>query len=230
MLSDDLTKSRPADESTSGFAQIKQNSAVGSVHDSSYMKRLRLRQELKLLKNNIIFGLTLGWVLTIVGAFKSWILCETGLAYIMFSLGVCFLGVTLLLPNLNSYPQSFMKKIGTFFGTNVFKIIISAVYFLTILPAGLLYQKKHGCIPFYKWDVEKPASIEGWTDKLSSAESTAPSGLNLPGWLQPLQVVSYFIFHSELIFLPCLILLLLLGLIGVFVQSSALAPFIYTLF
>lgn len=202
----------------------------GSVRTSDYVKRLQIRQEYQLLKTHVIFGLTMGWMLTLTGAFRTYILMEGGPSTVILALGVAFLVITLIAPNQMAYPQNLLKTIAEFVGTYLFKGVLSLVYFLTILPAGLIYQKKNGGVPFYAWTDEKPATIEGWADKISSDEKTKSAGSDLPSWLQPLQVVSYFILHSEMIFLPCLILLLLLGLIGIFVQSSALAPFIYTLF
>jgi hypothetical protein len=205
-------------------------SARGSAHVSGYMRRLHLRREKAALKNNVIFGLTFGWVFTLMGLFKSWILLEGAVAGAILAVGLAFLAATLVAPGLMVYPQRVMKAIATFVGTNLFKGILCIVYFLTILPAGLVYQKQNKHVPFYSWTDGKAPAIEGWTVKESSDEHGSAGQYKLPGWLQPLQVVAYFATHSQLLFLPCLIILLMLGMIGIFVQSSALAPFIYTLF
>ncbi|MCC7527884.1 MAG: hypothetical protein IT342_05140 [Candidatus Melainabacteria bacterium] len=204
--------------------------ARGSSHANDYMRRLQLRRERAALKNNVIFGLTFGWVLTLMGTFKTWILLEGAPAMLLLAAGLAFLTTTLAAPSLMIYPHRVMKAIATFVGTNLFKGILIVVYFVTILPAGLIYQKKNSHEPFYSWSVDKPLCIEGWTDKETSDESGRTSQYVLPLWLSPLQVLVYFARHSQLLFLPCLIVLLMLGLIGIFVQSSALAPFIYTLF
>ncbi|MBA3994676.1 MAG: hypothetical protein C0469_14255 [Cyanobacteria bacterium DS2.3.42] len=218
-----IEKDRAKQTSTIG------RSAKGSAHVSGYMKRLNLRKERAALKNNVIFGLTFGWVFTLMGAFKTWILLEGGVAPLLFAVGLAFLGTTLIAPGLMVYPHRVMKAIATFVGTNLFKAVLTVIYFVTILPAGLVYQKKNNHEPFYSWS-DKPPAIEGWTDKEASDENGKTSQYSMPGWLQPLSVVIYFARHSQLLFLPCLIILLMLGLVGVFVQSSALAPFIYTLF
>jgi hypothetical protein len=205
-------------------------SVKGSAHVSGYMKRLNLRREQAALKNNVIFGLTIGWVFTLLGAFKTWILLEGGVAPLLFAVGLAFLGTTLIAPGLMVYPHRVMKAIATFVGTNLFKAVLTVIYFVTILPAGLIYQKKNNHEPFYSWSDSNPPAIEGWTNKEASDENGKTSEYSLPGWLQPLSVVIYFARHSQLLFLPCLIILLMLGLVGIFVQSSALAPFIYTLF
>ncbi|MBA3859590.1 MAG: hypothetical protein C0507_22010 [Cyanobacteria bacterium PR.3.49] len=205
-------------------------SARGSAHVNGYMKRLQIRTEKAALKNNVIFGLTFGWVLTLMGVFKSWILLEGAVANAILGAGLVFLATTLIAPGLMVYPQRVMKAIATFVGTNLFKGVLCVVYFLTILPAGLIYQKQNNHVPFYSWTGDKAPVIEGWTVKESSDEHGSAGQYKLPGWLQPLQVVAYFARHSQLLFLPCLIVLLMLGMIGIFVQSSALAPFIYTLF
>lgn len=199
-----------------------------------YLRRLYHRREYQELKTNIIFGLTIGWVFTLTGTFKTFFLLEGGIAPVMLGAGLTSLAVTLIAPHLMAYPQSFMKKIATVVGTALFKAILTAVYFAAVLPAGLTYQRFKGQDPFYYWDSTPPATIEGWVNKDSTASvlSSQPGRKAAGGLaiLQPLQVFSYFIYHSEWIFLPCLIILLVLGLVGIFVQSTALAPFIYTLF
>ncbi len=212
------------------LAQVSSRQAKGSAHVSGYIKRLQLRKQHQELKNNVIFGLTLGWVFALMGAFKTWILLEGGMAPVLLFVGLAFLATTLTAPGLMIYPHRIMKGIATFVGTNLFKGVLTVIYFLTILPAGLVYQKKNNHEPFYSWSEQKPARIEGWADKHASDENGGTTQYVMPSWLQPLQVVTYFARHSTLLFLPCLIVLLMLGLIGIFVQSSALAPFIYTLF
>lgn len=224
-----MTKSAVA-EKTSPILLKANRQVRGSAHVTDYMRRLQLRKERAALKNNVIFGLTFGWVLTLMGAFKSWILLEGGLSPLLLVAGVAFLTITLAAPGLMIYPHRLMKAIAAFVGTNLFKGILIFVYFITILPAGLIFQKKNNHEPFYCWSVDKPLCIEGWTTKEASDENGKTTQYVLPAWLQPLQVVIYFARNSQLLFLPCLIVLLMLGLIGVFVQSSALAPFIYTLF
>lgn len=223
-----IERERERDRANRGSAIGR--SVKGSAHVSGYIKRLNLRREQAALKNNVIFGLTIGWVFALMGAFKTWILLEGGVAPLLFALGLAFLSTTLIAPGLMVYPHRVMKAIATFVGTNLFKAVLTVIYFVTIFPAGLIYQKKNNHEPFYSWSDGKPPAIEGWTDKVASDENGKTSEYLLPGWLQPLSVVIYFARHSQLLFLPCLIILLMLGLVGVFVQSSALAPFIYTLF
>lgn len=225
-----MTKSVLVEKEESAQKAKSSRSKKGSAHVSGYMKRLLARRQHAALKNNVIFGLTIGWVFTLTGAFKTWILLESGFAPALFSLGVLFLATTLVAPGLMVHPHRVMKAIATFVGTGLFKAVLMLIYFATILPAGYLYQKKNHHVPFYSWTNEKPARIEGWADKAASDENGKSTEYSLPGWLQPLSVVIYFARNSQLLFLPCLIVLLMLGLIGIFVQSSALAPFIYTLF
>lgn len=225
-----MTKSLLAPKDTLPQRSTASRSANGSAHQSGYMKRLQARRDHAALKNNVIFGLTIGWVLTLMGAFKTFILLEGGLAPVLFSAGLLFLTTVLIAPSLMVYPHGVMKAIATFIGTNLFKAVLAVIYFVTILPAGLLYQTKNNHVPFYSWAEKCPCSIEGWADKVASDERGKATEYSLQGWLQPLSVVIYFARNSQMLFLPCLIVLLMLGMIGIFVQSSALAPFIYTLF
>lgn len=98
---------------------------------------------------------------------------------------------------------------------------------------GLFYQLTKGNAPFYSWTDRVPAKIEGWAQKKSSDEAALVQGSGKAKQnllLQPFHVLGYFMNHGELILMPSLLLFLVLGILGVFVQSSGLAPLIYTLF
>ena len=215
----------PSPGALSGFSR-------GSVGQSSYMIALQSRIAHETLKGDVIFGLVLGWVFTLVGAFKTFVLLEGGLSVAMLSVGIVALSTAVAAPFLLAYPKNLIHKIVSPLATLLFKGILSIVYVLTVLPVGLAQQKIVGRDPFYFWTDECPAQIEGWVAKDSSDERSSghKSHGALAAIIQPIEVVGYFLSRGQWIILPCLLLLLILGLVAVFVQSSAVAPFIYTLF
>ena len=201
---------------------------------NQYLQNMERRKFDEALKANLMFGLMLGWVLTLMGAFKYFIMLEEGWR-IGLALGLVLLACSLFIPQLLETPQKLIQKVGGFVATQLFRVLLAVLYFVAILPVGLIYQATKGKDPFYSWEPGKaPAKIEGWaskhcTDEGASVEVTG-KGHKQNAFLQPLQVLGYFASHGELLFMPSLLLFLVLGVLGVFAQSSGLAPLIYTLF
>ncbi len=196
-----------------------------------YLQNLGKRKFDEALKTNLIFGLTLGWVLTLMGAFKYYIQLEEGWLAGM-AVGLILLALALVIPQALEKPQGWIKTVGGFVATQLFRVLLALIYFVAILPVGLIYQALKGKDPFYSWEGEAPRQIEGWVAKHSTDEGALVAGQTRKqnAFMQPLQVLGYFASHGELIFMPSLLLFLVLGILGVFAQSSGLAPLIYTLF
>jgi hypothetical protein len=199
--------------------------------NQSYLIRLHDRKESEELKATIIFGLALGWVLTLMGAFRYFFLVQESYWLTVSQVGLAVLAITVVMPGLISYPQKAIQFVGGFVATQVFKVLIAVVYFIVVLPIGLISQKVYGTHPFYSWADAAPANMEGWVDKNVTNQSSSVKGNQKSSMmLNSLHAFRYFTEHGQLILLPCLVLFLVLGLMGVLVQSSAIAPLIYTLF
>ncbi len=201
---------------------------------SRYLQNLEKRKFDEALKANLLFGLMLGWVFTLMGSFKYFILLEEGWGLGIIA-GLTLLAFALVAPQLLEYPQELMKKVGGFVATQLFRVLLAVLYFVAILPVGLLFQATKGRDPFYAWESgQTPAKIEGWCAKKSTDEGNLVAISGKAGkqnaFLQPLQVLGYFASHGEILFMPSLVLFLVIGVLGVFAQSTGLAPLIYTLF
>ncbi len=199
--------------------------------NNKYLQDLAKRKFDESLKTSLVFGLTLGWVLTLMGAFRCFMLLEQQWFYGMI-VGIVLLFVALVIPQALEKPQHIIKEVGGFVATQLFRVLLAVVYFVAIMPVGLIYQATKGSAPFYSWDGPAPANMEGWVEKHSTDEGKSVAGQTRKqnAFLQPIQVLGYFASHGELIFMPCLVLFLVLGVLGVFAQSTGLAPLIYTLF
>lgn len=115
---------------------------------STYLSRLHDRKETEELKATIIFGLALGWVLTLMGAFRYFFLVQEHYWLTVSEVGLAILAVTVVMPGLISYPQKAIQMVGGFVATQVFKVLIAIVYFIVVLPIGLIAQKAYGTHPF----------------------------------------------------------------------------------
>lgn len=90
---------------------------------NKYLQKLAKRKFDESLKTNLIFGLTLGWVLTLMGAFKYYIQLEQGWILGM-SVGLLLLLTALVVPQLLEKPQELIKKVGGFVATQLFRVFL----------------------------------------------------------------------------------------------------------
>jgi hypothetical protein len=200
--------------------------------ESPYLSRYHQRERIKALRADILFGLMIGWLLTLTGALRYFVLVEGGLWLFWLCVGITILCITIAVPNLLGYPRHAIGRLTGWFGDLLLKVLLIAVYACFVVPLGFVLRKLKGQKPYYTWDSSPPLQTEGWVDKFSSDESAAVKRVKnkSASVFQLVEVTGYFIRHGEWVLVPCLLMFLILGLLVIFAQSSAVAPMIYTLF
>lgn len=200
----------------------------------SYLQRLKQRQQLTDLKEQIVFGLTLGWLLTLVGGFHYFFVIGTSERFwqLIFYLGILLVSLAILLPSPIALLQKPLQTVTQKIGEVLFSLILILNYFLLILPVGILLRRLQKSTSFYTWTHERLPEAGGWIDWRSQESiKTFQQGTKKRSLLLQLAwVVAYFFRGGHYLLLPVLVLLLVLSLILFFIKASALAPFIYTLF
>lgn len=200
----------------------------------SYLQRLKQRQHLARLKEQIVFGLTLGWLMALIGGFHYFFAINQNdsLWKMLFYMGMGLIAISMILPGAIALLQFPLRKVTEKIGEQVFLLILLACYFLFIFPVGIFFRRKQKSYSFYAWQDKFMTQAEGWM-KWESREDIQlfhPRAKKRPLMLQLAWVVAYFMRNGHYLLIPVLVLLLVLGLIMFFVKTSALAPFIYTLF
>ncbi|WP_375494483.1 DUF5989 family protein [uncultured Nostoc sp.] len=200
----------------------------------SYLQRLKQRKHLAQLKEQIVFGLTLGWLMTLVGGFHYLFVINThdNLWKVLLYIGIGLIAISIILPSAISLFQNFLQKLTEKIGEKIFILILLASYFLFILPIGVLLRRQKTNNSFYAWQDKIMDQVEGWIqwENREDIQPLQPGAKKRPLMLQLAWVIAYFIRNGHYLLIPVLVLLLVLGLIMFFVKASALAPFIYTLF
>jgi hypothetical protein len=202
-----------------------------------YLQQLALRREAAEIRRLIAYGLTIGWILTLVAGFlffcvKSrldWLWCS------FIVIGILHLAAAVVLPQALIWPERIWMAIARWQGHIVMTVLLSFVYYLLLWPAGRL--SRSSATGFFRWAEQPPVTTTAWQAiELSGNEF---SGSEPPGSLRsrsrglPLllfSVIGFFVRRGNYILLPIVILLIVLGLVLFIVQSSVLAPFIYPLF
>jgi hypothetical protein len=123
---------------------------------SGYLHRLNERRQLNDLKQAVLFGLIIGWIMTLVGAFHFFFMLEGQVWLYTCCFGIALLAATLVLPEVVSLGQRFMHKIAAFVTGYLLKGVCATIYFIAVLPLGLLFQKTKGTHPFYTWTDRRP--------------------------------------------------------------------------
>jgi len=171
-------------------------------------------------KNNYYFGLSFGLIITLI-TFAIIVCYDSKHDKILVPLGI--FGVIIILMAI-IYPNSLsiLRKIFSFIGNLLvkvlFSIVLTIIYFILVTPVGIFIRKKqhHSTINSNFIDYSYNDNVIN-IDKHSFI-------------YQIIRVFKFFFNEQYIVFMPVLIVLVLVAILLIFVQSNAIAPFIYTLF
>lgn len=218
---------------------------------SPYLSQLAERREREEVRQLTSFGLTMGWLFTLLGGF-CWFCVISQIDWFWRALmtsGLLLLVLGTVLPQALAGPHRLWMGLAHLQGRLVMTVLLTVVYFVMIVPLGWYQRRRQGGgQPFYRWDTTQPAPTQpaptqpaqnlpagttAW-ETLSPSESSPTTTRRQTGRTRSLisllaETLSFFAQRGHYLLLPVLLFLLLLGLILFFVQTSALAPFIYTI-
>jgi hypothetical protein len=199
---------------------------------SGYLDRLAARREHRALERQIVFGMGFGWGLLILGVVKYFLVVGAWdpLWQVLGAIGVVLLAISIVAPALIAPIERAWMGVAQHIGKLVFSAILVVVYFLVFFPVGAMIRWRRGSTPFYAWEQRLDEKPEGWAPKVSTVIGGDPRRATRPMIFQLVSVLAYFGKNGSYIYLPALTVLLALGLLLFFAQTSSLAPFIYTLF
>jgi hypothetical protein len=199
---------------------------------SGYLQSLALRREALAIRRQTVYGLVMGWFLTLVAGFLFY--CVRGsldwLWGALLLMGLAHLILAAVLPQALAWPERLWIAIARWQGWLVMTILLTLVYYTLICPAAQFSRRRTR--GFIHWDDQPPKSTSAW-EPIDLAGADTPLALGSRYRSLPLllaSVIGFFFRRGNLVLLAIVILLSLLGLTLFFVQNSALAPFIYTLF
>jgi len=194
---------------------------------------MRERKELQEVKRGVLFGLIIGWLMTLVSAFHYFFQLD-GKAWLWgCCAGTALLTMTVIFPQVVGMLQEAIQVVAGFVASQVLKLVCVVIYFTVVLPIGLLSQRTRGTHPFYEWDNVAPANAEGWVDKKITADSHSRKNIGLASAVtQPVFLVQavrhrcsreiHFLREPRPGSMP--------SVLAIFAESSVMAPLIYTLF
>jgi hypothetical protein len=225
------TDEAPADIPPADFAR---HAAVvaGMPSRCGYLEQLALRREAMAIRRQIGYGLVMGWLLTLGCGFMFFCVPSRldALWSVLIVVGLLHLAVAVVLPQALYWPERAWTAIARWQGWLVMTILLTVVYFALLWPASRFSRRR--IRGFISWQTKSNHLSSVWEPiDLPDAEAATTSGgraRSLP--ILFFGVLGFFFRRGNYLLLPILVLLLILGLTLYFVQSTALAPFIYTLF
>jgi len=201
----------------------------------SFLERRALRAASRELTQMLVLGYALGLAALGLGLYKFYIAQD---ALDDFWMVVAWLGAgavlaTLLAPFIWRGPERLLRRLGNWLGGKIMAAILALVYYAFFWPVGALLRATQGSHPIYAWESTADADMEGWRDKVLPADLACVQSASGRRGLRRLglfNVLVFFARRGHFFLIPALLVLVSIGIALFFLQTSALAPFIYTLF
>ncbi|MBL1216274.1 MAG: hypothetical protein D8M59_02130 [Planctomycetes bacterium] len=208
---------------------------AGGYRRPAYLARLEVRRLKDDTKRYIVFGLGVGWIITLFSFFQYRFVpfVYEPLWLVLTGIGISVIATAVIIPSLLHWLERVWMAAARHIGKTIFTILLLAVFYILIAPVGLLWRVMKGTAPFYSWaTASPPADMEGWTKKIVPVELEAgeAGGEKRALLTQPARVLAYFVRQGHYLLLPTMVIIIILGMLMFFVHTSTLAPFIYTLF
>lgn len=199
----------------------------------NYLERRASRMSLESLKREIVVGIVLSSIFLVTGLWHYFIRVGTSenAALLLIWMGILGSATTLVVPSFWKLPERALGYVLRRVGGALFALLLCVVYGGLFAPVGWLLRRTRGSDPIYSWnDVEAHDGREGWRVKEVVFELRSATQRKANLLRRFVDVLHFFVKRGHYVFLPAVVILLALGLALFFVKSSALAPFIYTLF
>lgn len=191
-----------------------------------------MRREGLEVRRLIVFGLSVGWLLALVGGFLFFCVPSRldPLWGALMLAGFVHLGLAVALPQALVWSEGAWMAVARWQGWLIMSALLSVVYFVLIWPASCFSRRRTR--GFAAWESGAPVTRTCW-EPMDALQLDKGSRENVRSRSLPVLlagVIGFFFHRGDYLLVLIVMLLVVLGLLLYFVESSALAPFIYTLF
>ena len=188
---------------------------------NSYIKQHHKKNIESHERDNYFFGMCFGFILLLLNLFL-FLSNPENVFFDKVNIVLIFLGCLLIMlatiyPNTLAYLRLFIKKIFSLIGSFIFKIVLFVLYYILVIPIGFILKKRN----------EKKQVISETNFNIYKKENFYNKR---KGVYNILQIFRIFTNEKYFLMLPLIVIFILFGFLLIFVQSSIVAPFIYTLF
>jgi hypothetical protein len=204
-----------------------------TLTEGGYLKRLADRQLQSDVKRLAGFGIIVGGIIALLSSWMSlFVVSQLEIVWnLLFLMGLGFVVSALVVPQALYWPELAFVRITNLIGNTIFTILLSVIYVVLLLPLGQIYRRFVKVNPIFSWIDQKtklPRSMWEEKDTVSYMQLGKIRQRNF--FVQMWSVFGFFINKKQWVLIPSIVVLIIMGIIFFFIQSSVLAPFIYTLF
>ena len=202
---------------------------------TNYLEQLALRRQDMAIRRHIVYGLVMGWILALGFGFlffcaPSRVLWLDRLWASLAVLGVLHLAAAVVVPQALYWPERAWTAITRWQGWLVMRILLTLIYFGLLWPAS--YFSRRRTRGFVTWRAHVENAPSAWqsldVSDWASLSMSHDSYRSLPMLFA--SVIGFFFRRGDIVLVLIVMLLVVMGLILYFVESTVVAPFIYTLF
>ncbi len=202
----------------------------------NYLEKHNQKKRKQALKNYSCLFIVLGGIFIFLGSWNYYLSLSRFdiLWQAMISAGILLAPLAVVCPAILEAPYKAFSLLTQRVGSLIFALLISIIYFVVISPFGALIRHRKSVTTFYDWngkDVDSNNII--WRDKPLQEQKfdIKLSGQKKRNFnLTLFYVLAFFLNKRHWLIIPSIVILMVIGIVFFFIQSSALAPLIYTLF
>lgn len=202
---------------------------------ASFLARRESRAASRELTQMLILGFGIGFIALLLGSYKYFVVQGVldSLWRAIAWLGAFALLATLIYPFIWRIPEQVLRRFGNWVGHQIMTVVLVVIYYAFFWPVGALLRAIKGKHPIYEWQESASHEMEGWrTKELPSdmLDAVAQGVLYNKRRIGMFGILMFFFRRGHYFLIPALLVLTAIGIALFFLQTSALAPFIYTLF
>lgn len=200
------------------------------IKTDAYTEARAARLLLDDVRRSAAFGQIIGTAAGLYGWFGYTIgTAHSDAFYLTFcALGAIMLAAGLVWPLCLAKPAAVFQNVMGKFGHLIFSALLAVIYVVLLTPPARLARSSLR-FPAVEWQPGDTPPGVGWQRRSATARMTdGNGGSGLLGTV--VRILRHFVRHGQWFLLPLLVLLLALGVLLFFAQTSVIAPFIYTLF
>ena len=201
--------------------KIEKGESINLINQ--YINNIKIRKNKQELKEIYFFGYGFGIVIVMTFLIQ-YLFNDIDLThdkYYMYgvAVGLIIICMTIIYPKSLKYPKKIFSKIMNVIFYFLYVILLAIIYYICVFPIG-------GILKHIKTSesYKEESNFSEYTNTKYSIEKKKRNRL-----FQALEIFRIFLKKENIILLPSLTIIIILGLVFVFLQSNIIAPFIYTL-
>lgn len=200
--------------------------------NNRYLLSVKITKELRVYTDVISFGVTSSFLIILLSLYQIYFAVNSSSFFYYFRLiGYVLFILTIFNTLIIEKFFCLFKDITSSLMTFVLQLFLTVVFLSIVFPVNLVLRlccKKHD---FQRWNSDFNIGLRSyWHDVPKGSHFETFHGSSGGFFANLLRVIGYFAKLDKIYMFPVIIVFIVLSLFFIFLQSSSVAPLIYTLF